>query len=121
MAASAIVGKPVLQIEAQSDPIQVILHCSGKLVRETSEQWQQAVRERLRGTNLVVLDFTNINYIDSSGIGSLVGVYLAAKHAGCRLKLINVTSQVRKLLNMTHLAEVLEPHAREELFGSMAG
>jgi anti-sigma B factor antagonist len=68
-------------------------------------------------TKLLVLDLTDIDYIDSSALGSIVGLYLTAKRTGCRLKLINLSARVKEVFSLTRLTEVLESHASEEMFG----
>jgi anti-anti-sigma factor len=64
-----------------------------------------------------VLDFTGVNYLDSSGLGMIVGLYISSKRGGCQLKLINLSPRVKELLSMTRLFEVLESHAQEEMYG----
>jgi anti-sigma B factor antagonist len=50
-------------------------------------------------TKLLVLDLTNVN-IDSSALGTIVGLYLSAKHAGCQLRVINLDPTMKELLRM---------------------
>ena len=47
-------------------------------------------------------------YVDSSGLGTVLGAYTSAKSVGCELKLIKVHPTVRDLLNITRLASVFE-------------
>jgi anti-sigma B factor antagonist len=68
-------------------------------------------------TQRLVLDLTEVNYIDSSALGTIVGLYISSKRAGCQLKLINLTPRVKEVLSITWLAEVLESHTHEEMFG----
>ncbi len=42
---------------------------------------------------------------------------MSSKRAGCQLKLINLTPRVKELLSITRLFDVLESHAKEEMFG----
>ena len=59
-------------------------------------------------TKRLVLDLSDVAYMDSSGLGAVVGVYVTAKKAGCNLQLINLSRRVRELLGMTHLLSVFE-------------
>ncbi len=59
-------------------------------------------------TKLVVLDFTNVEYIDSAGLGTIVRFYLSSKGTGCQLKLINLSRRVRELFSMAQLTDILE-------------
>ena len=57
-----------------------------------------------------MLDLTGVEYIDSSGLGALVSVYLAAGKAQCELELANPKPRVRDLLKITKLATIFEGH-----------
>ncbi|HEX6908706.1 MAG TPA: STAS domain-containing protein, partial [Terriglobales bacterium] len=59
-------------------------------------------------TRLLVLDLTGLAYMDSSGLGVLVGLYVSARTAGCQLQLINLNQRIRQLLGMTHLLSAFE-------------
>jgi anti-sigma B factor antagonist len=60
----------------------------------------------------VILDLTDLGYMDSSGLGTLVGLYISAKKAGCELQLINLSPRIRELLGVTHLLSVFETCGR---------
>ena len=57
-----------------------------------------------------MLDLTDISYMDSSGLGAIVGVYLSAKRQHCELKLINLNQRLQELFRITKLATVFEGH-----------
>jgi anti-sigma B factor antagonist len=44
--------------------------------------------------------------MDSTGLGTLVRLYVSARSAGCTLELINLGAQVRQLLGTTNLLSV---------------
>ncbi len=54
----------------------------------------------------IVLDFGDF-YMDSSGLGAVVSVYVSAKTAGCDLQLVNLGGRVKELLGMTHVLSTL--------------
>ena len=47
-------------------------------------------------------------FMDSSGLGAIIGVYVTAKKGQCELQLLNLTTKVRDLLGMTNLLSVFE-------------
>jgi anti-sigma B factor antagonist len=49
-----------------------------------------------------------VNYIDSSGIGELVGAYTTVRNKGGDMKLLNLTKKVHDLLQVTKLLTVFE-------------
>ena len=51
----------------------------------------------------IVLDLTDLAFVDSMGLGTLVRLYVSAKSAGSCLQLINLGKQIRELLGITHL------------------
>ena len=106
-----------LNLTTEKTPTESIVRCTGQVVTETVPQLRETARTLISESKRVVLDFTGVNYLDSSGLGMIVGLYLSSKGAGCQLKLINLSPRVKELLSITRLAEVLESHAKEEMFG----
>jgi anti-sigma B factor antagonist len=60
------------------------------------------------GKKKLVLDLKNVTFIDSSGIGTLVGAHTSAKSAGANLRLCNLGPRTNELLQLTRLATVFE-------------
>jgi len=58
------------------------------------------------GTGAVLLDMEDIDYLDSTGLGELVGYLQRFSDAGRRLALLNPHTRVVNLLKLTHLDEV---------------
>lgn len=117
MAANPQVVMPKLKLETEKTPTQVTLRCSGRLVSDTCEQFQGTVRELMPTAKLLVIDMSEITYLDSTALGIIVGLYLSSKRTGCQFKLVNLTPRVKELLSMTRLIEVLAEHAQGEVFG----
>ena len=55
----------------------------------------------------ITLDLENVNFIDSEGIWVLYDLHLKAKKIGSKIQLINITSEVRKILKITGLLNKL--------------
>lgn len=111
MAANPVAPIPALHLETEKAVDQTTIRCAGRLVSDTCEQLQHAVRDLIPTTKLLVLDFTGVTYVDSSALGSIVGLFISAKRTGCQLKLNNLTPRVKELFTMTRLLEVLESHS----------
>ena len=60
-------------------------------------------------------DLGGIDFVDSDGLGSILGTYILALSHGCDLMLVNVNSRVKDLLNITHLEVVFENGRRTGL------
>jgi len=78
-----------------------------------------------KGSQFVVLNMAQVDYLDSSGIGELVRSLAAVRKSGGQLKLANVSKRVHELLETTHLHRVFDMQADEAAairsFGGSAG
>jgi anti-sigma B factor antagonist len=66
------------------------------------------------GKTRLVLNLKKVDYVDSSGAGTLVRCYSAAKQAGGDLRLAQPTDRFLKVLDLTHLTKVLPIFASED-------
>ena len=78
-----------------------------------------ALRERVKallgqGRSKIVLNMGQVSYIDSAGLGALVAAYTSAKNQGASLKLINLGSKFREVLQVTKLLTVFEVYDSEQ-------
>jgi len=55
----------------------------------------------------ITIDLTELNYIDSTGIGVIIGVYGAIKKEGYSVKILNPKENVKKLLVISGLDKIL--------------
>lgn len=78
---------------------QRILRLTGPLVLNSFFAFQTMVREDQ--SSALVLDFSGVPYIDSAGIGALVGAYVHRQKDGRRLLLVGVAQRVRTALQVT--------------------
>jgi anti-sigma B factor antagonist len=62
---------------------------------------------------MVLLNLSDVPYIDSSGIGELVSAFTSVRKAGGKLKLLNLTKRVRTVLEITRLYEVFDVQDNE--------
>jgi anti-anti-sigma factor len=108
---------PELALEAVKTPEEILVRCSGRITSSTSGTLQTKVRSLFPETTCVVLDLTDVNYIDSSGLGALVSVYLSAKRRHCELKLINLSPRLQPLFHITKLSSVFEGHGENYFDG----
>src|SRR5690349_19886829 len=60
------------------------------------------------GHKRVLLNLRDVPYIDSSGIGELVGAFTSIQRTGGELKLLNLTQKVRTLLQVTRLYSLFD-------------
>jgi anti-anti-sigma factor len=96
------------KLRIQASPESTLVICSGKLTAEIAAEFKQEVRALIPETKRIVLDLNDIGFIDSSGLGAIIGVYVSAKKAACELQLINLSKKVRELLGMAKMLSVFE-------------
>lgn len=99
---------PCLQLRTQQTPEAALVRCYGRLTRDVVEVLLAEVKPLLPLRKKIVLDFTGLAYLDSSGIGTVVRLYVSAHNAGCELRLVNFNQRVRELLGVTHVLSALE-------------
>lgn len=56
----------------------------------------------------IILNLAEVDYIDSSGVGELVGCFTTVRNAGGELKLLNLSQKVHDILNVTKLYTVFD-------------
>jgi len=110
MAAENFAVKPVSQLTLvrSTEGDATIVRCSGKLVTSSTGTLQTEVRGLLPGAKRIVLDLTDLGYMDSSGLGSIIGLYVSVKTAGGRLEVINLSARVRQLFSITNVLSLFE-------------
>ena len=62
----------------------------------------------------MVLNLGGVTYIDSGGLGTLVGVYSTARGSGADIKLTGLGQRLRDVLSITKLATVFQVFDSEE-------
>jgi anti-sigma B factor antagonist len=62
----------------------------------------------LQGDRLILLNMKDVSYIDSAGLGELVGSYATVTKQGGQLKLVYTENKVRDVLQVTRLNAVFE-------------
>jgi anti-sigma B factor antagonist len=87
-----------------------ILDLSGRItLGEGSVQLRDAVRGLIsKGAKGILLNLSDVNYIDSSGLGELVSAFTTAKNQGADVKLLGLTKKVKDVLQLTKLYTVFD-------------
>jgi anti-anti-sigma factor len=90
----------------------LVAECHGKLTFENTPALKEALREKFTGRKRIVVDFKEVPLLDSSGLGSVVGLYVSARTRGCELQVANASEQIRQLFSMTNLLCLFEAAGR---------
>jgi anti-sigma B factor antagonist len=93
------------EIEREDDT--AVIKCHGRLVIGTTDAFYQEIKDVVSGSKVVTLDLHEVTYVDSTGLGTLVRLYIHARGAHCDLKLLHLGKQLRNLLRLTNLLGVI--------------
>ena len=61
-----------------------------------------------KGEKKILLNLADVSYIDSSGIGELVGAFTSVRNQGGEMKLLQLTKKVKDVLAITKLLTVFD-------------
>jgi len=84
------------------------LVCRGRITLETAGQFRSEIQALAPKHKLLMADLGEVDFVDSEGLGSILGTYILAHSYGCDLMLVNVNSRVKDLLNIAHLEAIFE-------------
>jgi len=83
------------------------VQCHGRLVTETTDKLKETVRPLIPLGGRIVVDLGDVSHLDSSGLGTLVGLKASAIKQGlCILEFANMTPRVLELLRITNLLQM---------------
>ncbi len=93
----------------------VVLVVDGEINFNSSPDFRKAFLKVLDSkAQKVVVNLSNVAYVDSSGLATLVEAHQKIKSAGGRLKLSNLTNKVKSLFEITKLEKLFEIFPTEE-------
>jgi len=101
----------MLQINRFSDQVTLIDFSDNvkKLNVVIADKIKSELNELIdNGCNNIIIDFSKIIFIDSSGFGALVTVYNHAKNVGSKLMLANIAAETMELVKITKLDQVFD-------------
>ena len=80
----------------------IVLGDGSALLRKTVKQLLDDNRCK------ILINLADVDYIDSSGVGELVGCFTTVRNAGGELKLLNLSQKVHDVLHVTKLYTVFD-------------
>jgi anti-sigma B factor antagonist len=81
--------------------------CHGRLVTESAGEIKEVVKPLIPQGGRIILDLSDVSYLDSTGVGALVSLKATAIKQGlCILEFVNMTPRILELVRMTNLARL---------------
>jgi anti-anti-sigma factor len=95
------------QTKDENDFNLTVVKCHGKLTTECTDEIRKVVQPLILRGGRIALDFGDLEYLDSAGLGAIVGLKVSAISRGlCVLQLRNLTPRVKQLLSITNLMQL---------------
>ncbi|HKS83432.1 MAG TPA: STAS domain-containing protein [Candidatus Acidoferrales bacterium] len=101
-----------LKLHTQTQGDETVIYCAGRLTFEHTEVLKTQGKSLIPHAKRIVVDLKEVEWMDSAGIGTLVGLYVTARKTGCEFILVNYNKAVRDLLGVSHLLSVFEACGR---------
>ena len=73
-----------------------------------ADEFKRTMQPILDANHRLVLDMSPLQFVDSAGLGEIVGTFATVRRHGGTLKLLGLTSRIRDLLSITKLLTVFE-------------
>ena len=97
-----------------------VIKLSGNLNATTSQDFRQKITDILEsGAKIVLVDFKDVTFMDSSGLGALVLAFKTLRAADTKLALCSINEQVRILFELTNMDKVFEIFPSQDAFNQV--
>lgn len=105
-----------MQISRRQLDKTTIFDVTGDIDLANSPTVRKALLKEIRDnrTPRVVMNLSNVRYIDSSGVASLVEGLKAARDVGSRFILFGLSTSAREVLQLSRLLKIFEVYDNEE-------
>jgi len=106
----------MMKIQSRKNGDVVILDLQGKiLIGDDITDLRVAVDDLVKEKETkVLLNFAQVPYLDSTGLGEVVKSYTTIKRTGGMVKILNLSSKVKDLMTITKLITVFETFEDED-------
>lgn len=113
-----------MRIETERVGANLIVQVDGELDLETSPQFRAAIDEKLDRYDVIkhlILDFKNVSFIDSSGLGAILGRFKKISQKGGKISAIHVGGPLLRVFQLSGLLRILEIYENRQKALERAG
>ena len=94
-----------------------IIEPNGILDGTKTDEFRQEINESIQtGANVILVDFTNVTFMDSSGLGALVLSLKTIRNADAKLFICSINEQIKMLFELTSMDRVFKIFVNREEF-----
>ena len=110
----------MIDLDTDVDTDAAVIRLRGRLTMVNAAALRSTVTDALAaGRTRIVLDLSDCEFMDSSGLGAVIGGLKTARQAGGDLRIASLTPQVVTVLQLTNLDRVLRPY--DSVAGALGG
>lgn len=98
-----------MQIKFSNKGTTLIIGIAGELDHHTAEYVRQKIDNEIikSTTRNIIFDFKKLSFMDSSGIGVIMGRYKNIRKLDGRAAIVNVNDQVGRILEMSGILKIM--------------
>jgi stage II sporulation protein AA (anti-sigma F factor antagonist) len=99
-----------MNIEISSKGRNLIVQISGDIDHHTVEEIKAKIEKEFTRTNCknLIFDFTNLEFMDSSGIGMIIGRYKVIEKKGGQVVVSSINENPKRLIKLSGLDKILK-------------
>lgn len=88
----------------------LLIRLTGELDHHTAGKIKEEADRMIRSTNAVsiIFDFTDLSFMDSSGIGMIMGRYKKVRTLGGRVVAFGVNAQIMRIMEMSGIDKIIK-------------
>ena len=113
-----------MQITAKKKKGILVVSLEGELDHHTASQVREYMDEKLEDPTIknIVMDIKGLNFMDSSGIGVLIGRYKVIAKRGGKLGVANISSHIDRIFEVSGLYKIIKAYdGLQEALNDMGG
>ncbi|HBM81082.1 MAG: anti-sigma F factor antagonist [Clostridiales bacterium] len=88
----------------------LIVSIAGEIDHHTSETIRERIDNQIDNNPIknIIFDFNGVNFMDSAGIGVIIGRYKKVSELGGKLAVANVSMQVKKIMEISGILRIVK-------------
>lgn len=87
----------------------MIIYIMGEIDTYTAPKLREKFESiKINESSIFELDLSKVEYMDSTGLGVMVGFYKKAKREKAKIKLVGLSTRLKRLFKITGLSELME-------------
>lgn len=105
-----------MYLKFQKEDEKLIVYMMGELDHHSAEEVRSKIDDRLDrdGVTKLIMDFTNVTFMDSSGIGVVIGRFKKISLKKGKVCIANVNSSVKRVFDLSGMFKIINLYENVE-------